>query len=155
MKHYAILKTILLFASFVLGSFHSTAQSVTWFDGTHPVTLYLSSKVEPVVKVAAGMFSNDMKEVTGQPTALVGQKSAIIRVVQLNAEPSLSGRLSALGFPIDSIRKYKESFCIRTVANRQVCGGQRRSRRRLRTVGAFAPGRGVALDMVGRLASAA
>lgn len=62
----------------------SSIHVVTWFDGSHPVTLSLSAKVEPVVKVATDMFQSDMKEVTGQRAQLSDAKTAAIRVVQVS-----------------------------------------------------------------------
>lgn len=98
----------------------SSIHVVTWFDGSHPVTLSLSAKVEPVVKVATDMFQSDMKEVTGQRAQLSDAKTAAIRVVQLDREPSLARKLSAMGFPVDSLKRYKEAFCIRPVDDKQV-----------------------------------
>lgn len=95
-------------------------QTVTWFDGSRPVTLSLSTKVEPVVKVATEMFRNDMKEVTGQQAILNREKAATIRVIQLDREPSMARKLAAMGFPVDSLKKYKEAFAIRPVRNSQL-----------------------------------
>ena len=121
MKHYSKLKAALLMMVTTCSlSIQAATSPVTWYDGTHPVTLYLSSKVDPVVKVAADMFCNDMKEVTGQKAVFTNQKTAVIRVTQLNVESSLSRRLPAMGFQVDSIRKYQESFSIRPVGNGQI-----------------------------------
>lgn len=73
-----------------------------------------------MVKVATDMFQGDMKEVTGQRAQLSDAKTAAIRVVQLDREPSLARKLSAKGFPVDSLKRYKEAFCIRPVDDKQV-----------------------------------
>lgn len=95
-------------------------QGIVWFDGNHPVAVYMPRKVSPVVKVSADMFSEDMNEVTGHRAQFVRSQEAVIRIVQLNQEPAMIGKLRAMGFQVDSLKRHKESFSIRVSANRQI-----------------------------------
>ena len=56
------------------------ATEVVWFDGSHPVSYQVVGKIDPVVKIALQMFSDDMRQVTGQKP--VAAKQATIRIVQ-------------------------------------------------------------------------
>jgi len=56
------------------------AASVSWYDGVHPVTYQVIGKVDPVVKMAIGMFTDDMLLVTGKRA--VPAEQASIRIVQ-------------------------------------------------------------------------
>lgn len=54
--------------------------SVTWFDGSSPITYSVPGKVEPVVTVALDMWKDDMRQVTG--LVPVASKRPVVRVVQ-------------------------------------------------------------------------
>ena len=56
------------------------ADSVVWFDGTHPVSYSVEGKVAPVVRQALRLFEDDMELVTGKKA--VASKNAVIRIVQ-------------------------------------------------------------------------
>ena len=56
------------------------AAYVVWYDGQHPVSYQVAGKVDPVVKMALQMFSEDMEQVTGQRAVV--SKNATIRIVQ-------------------------------------------------------------------------
>ena len=64
----------------LLTAFQMRAANVFWFDGEHPVTYQVIGKVDPVVKMAIGMFTEDMLQVTGMKA--VSAKQATIRIVQ-------------------------------------------------------------------------
>ena len=55
------------------------ASDVVWFDGHHPVTYQLMSKVDPVVKIAIQMFTEDMQMVTGQKAVASSKATILIR----------------------------------------------------------------------------
>ena len=61
-------------------SVHNVRNDGVWFDGQHPVTYQVVGKVDPVVKMALQMFSEDMEQVTGMKP--VASKKATIRIVQ-------------------------------------------------------------------------
>ena len=56
------------------------AADIVWFDGTHPITYQLVGKIDPVVKIALQMWSDDMEQVTGMRP--VSSKKASIRIIQ-------------------------------------------------------------------------
>lgn len=67
----------------VLPSLPATA--AVWYDGAHPVSYYVERNAEPVVSVAAQMFSSDMKAVTGKTALRSGDRSrAVIEVIELD-----------------------------------------------------------------------
>lgn len=71
----------LYYLSFLLLTvFQTRAASVLWYDGVHPVTYQVVGKVDPVVKMAIGMFTDDMLQVTGMKA--IPAKQASIRIVQ-------------------------------------------------------------------------
>ena len=70
----------LLTILFLGASLTSIASTVTWFDGQNPVSYQLAGRVDPVVKQALRMFSNDMEMVTGMKP--VASRKASIRIVQ-------------------------------------------------------------------------
>ena len=98
----------------------SRAKDVVWFDGTHPIAYYYPKGCDPVVKVAAGMFANDMLAVTGHKAVM--HKSAsrtVINVVQLDkATFSSKKRLAAMGVDTDALTAKADGFSI------SVAGGQ-------------------------------
>lgn len=57
---------------------------MVWYDGNNPVSFYFSENCDPVVTVAAGMFSADMEAVTGKSARRVDRDKATIRVYQLD-----------------------------------------------------------------------
>ena len=59
---------------------HATASNVVWYDGINPVSYQVVGKVDPVVKIALQMWSDDMEQVTGMRP--VSSKKATIRITQ-------------------------------------------------------------------------
>lgn len=76
-----MIKQIICCALAVLTVSAARAQFV-WFDGHHPVTYQVDGPVDPVVRTALQMFSDDMRQVTGMP-ARPGSHP-IIRITQGN-----------------------------------------------------------------------
>ena len=58
----------------------TTAANIVWFDGNTPISYQVVDKVDPVVKMALQMWSNDMELVTGMRP--VTSKKAAIRIIQ-------------------------------------------------------------------------
>lgn len=103
---------ISLFAVLAI-SIAPSADAKVWFDGSNPVTFTLSSGYDPVVRSAATLFSNDMKEVTGSQ-ALESKKNGAIKIVQLNKASSGELRnLKKIGVPVDSLSMLTDGFDIR------------------------------------------
>ena len=70
-----------------------TGPAVTWFDGEHPVTVNVCTRVSPVVKKALELFRQDMRAVTGQDA--VSSRDAIIKIYQTGAGESDAFSISA------------------------------------------------------------
>lgn len=99
------------------------ADDLVWFDGANAVTYNLPERVEPVVKVAAEMFSADMLAVTGQ-RARCGKKNVKIRIVELDKAPSSCVKeLRRSGVPVDSLRKKHDGFSLKVIGNQIVVVG--------------------------------
>ncbi len=58
--------------------------AMVWYDGKNPVSYYISDDCDPVVEVAAGMFADDMKSVTGKAAEKASKDSSRIRIYQLD-----------------------------------------------------------------------
>lgn len=87
-----------------------------WFDGVHAITTNITAKVSPVVKVAMGMFCEDIEQVTCmKPVACTAEQSTV-RIVQLDKDASGCKWLKKCGVPVDSIKARKDAFYI-TVTN--------------------------------------
>ena len=71
-------KLLILFVLLLLTT-SVCANDVVWFDGYHPVTYQLQGKVDPVVKIALQMFTEDMQMVTGQKAVASNKATIIIR----------------------------------------------------------------------------
>ena len=72
--------TSLLITLLLLCLLPAKAEETVWFDGTTPVTYQIVGKVDPVVKIALQMFTDDIRQVTG--LAPKSSKQAQIRIIQ-------------------------------------------------------------------------
>lgn len=70
-----------------------TGPAVTWFDGEHPVTVNVCTRVSPVVEKALELFRQDMRAVTGRDA--VSSRDAIIKIYQTGAGESDAFSISA------------------------------------------------------------
>ena len=87
------------------------AADVVWYDGQHPVTYTLESRVAPVVEIGLDMFCDDMRQVTGLQA--IPSETGIIHIVELDKASSATiRRLKALGIPIDSLSGKNDAFCL-------------------------------------------
>lgn len=116
-----MLKEIGSLALFVTLSLPLSAKDVVLFDGTHAVTCQVQKNTDPVVQVAAQMFSGDMQLVTGK-AAVVSSKdnNAAIRVVELDkAGKGEISKLKSDGVPVDELKSKTDGFYI-SVVNGQI-----------------------------------
>ncbi|MDE6478764.1 MAG: glycosyl hydrolase 115 family protein [Muribaculaceae bacterium] len=104
------LKYILL--SIILISFLS-AYPIVWYDGKNPVTYYFPDNCDPVVSVAASMFSGDMAAVTGHSAKKTTTDGAAIRLYQLDnaSEEEIKSAKNA-GIDVKSLRNLTDGFAI-------------------------------------------
>lgn len=101
-----------------------SAKDITWYDGTHPVTYHIQKNVDPVVKIAAEMFAGDMEAVTGKSAVAEKEKTATIRVFELD---KISGSdkkaLMKQGVPVSELQKKIDGFHISIKGNQIVIVG--------------------------------
>ena len=89
------------------------AENVIWYDGQNAVTYAVQKKVDPVVKVALDMFASDMEAVTDKRAVQASEKSAAIRVVQLDrASASIVRSLAKMGVPVEELKARTDAFHI-------------------------------------------
>ncbi|MBQ8486853.1 MAG: glycosyl hydrolase 115 family protein [Prevotella sp.] len=74
------MKKILIICALTALTVTAVRAQLIWFDGQSPVTYQVVGRVDPVVKVALQMFSDDMEQVTGQKP--VAAKQAVIKIMQ-------------------------------------------------------------------------
>ena len=60
------------------------SEAMIWYDGKSPVSYSLPESADPVVSVAADMFSSDMMSVTGEKAVEASPENASIRLYQLD-----------------------------------------------------------------------
>lgn len=101
-----------------------SAKDITWYDGTHPVTYHIQKNVDPVVKVAAEMFAGDMEAVTGKSAVVEKEKTATIRVFELDKTSGSDKKaLMKQGVPVSELQKKIDGFHISIKGNQIVIVG--------------------------------
>ena len=99
------------------------AAEFAWYNGKQAVAYSVQTEVEPVVKVALGMFSDDMSAVTGKNA--VQQKKGTIRIVELDkANKKLQKELSRNGVPVEKLKSSYDGFHISVMGNQVVIVGK-------------------------------
>lgn len=102
-----------LFLSIMPFSAHAANEKVYWSDGYGKVYYNVNSNPSPVVKVALGMFANDMKAVVGY--AAKEKANANIQVYQLDQLNNKEfAALEKLGTPIHQFITKSDAFWIGT-----------------------------------------
>ena len=95
---------------------HVQAADVVWFDGNKAVTYSLPKKTEPVVATAIDMFEEDMEAVTGRKATAASEKTAAIRVVELDkASASVRKQLEGNGVPVSELEGKTDGFSISVI----------------------------------------
>lgn len=95
---------------------HVQAADVVWFDGSKAVTYSLPKKTEPVVATAIDMFEEDMEAVTGRKATAASEKTAAIRVVELDkASASVRKQLEGNGVPVSELEGKTDGFSISVI----------------------------------------
>lgn len=101
-----------------------SSKEVAWYDGTRPVTFYIQKNVDPVVKVAAEMFAGDMEAVTGKSAVAEKEKTAAIRVLELDKASGTDRKaLERQGVPVAELQKKIDGFHISVKGNQIVIVG--------------------------------
>lgn len=102
-------KPVLVIVISMLSLLSLSAKEIVYYDGTNPVKIYIERNAEPVVRVAAEMFSNDMEAVTGN--ASVETKKAKDAVIKVSVSP------------IPELKEKTDGFSISVVNNQIVVVG--------------------------------
>ena len=102
-----------------------SAKDFIWFDGKEAVRCYVPKNVDPVVKIAAEMFSADMQAVTGMKAMAAKQeKDAVIKIVELDkASSATKSALRKQGIPVDEVSQKIDGFHISIKGNQIVVIG--------------------------------
>lgn len=102
-----------------------SAKDFIWFDGKEAVSCYVPKNVDPVVKIAAEMFSADMQAVTGMKAMAAKQeKDAVIKIVELDKASSATKiALRKQGIPVDEVSQKIDGFHISIKGNQIVIIG--------------------------------
>jgi len=118
MKYKAPLRKPILTLFFGLATIGNlAAKDLVWYDGNQAVSYSIQKNVDPVVKVAAQMFADDMKAVTGKEAVMVG-KNATVKVFELDKlTPSIKKHLSKQGVPVMELQKKIDGFYISVIDN--------------------------------------
>ncbi len=84
-----------------------------WYDGNTPVSLFLPEECDPVVEVAAAMFSNDMNAVTGKNAIKEEKDRASIRLYQLDTASAADlNDAKESGIDVKTLAKLTDGFAI-------------------------------------------
>lgn len=99
------------------------AKDLVWYDGKQAVSYSIQKNVDPVVKVAAQMFADDMKAVTGKE-AVMADKKVVIKVFELDKlGASFKKRLAKQGVPVMELQKKIDGFHISIIDSQIVIVG--------------------------------
>ena len=109
-----------MYKTFIIGSLMmfamssmmaQTADELVWYDGENAVAYSVQTDVDPVVKVALEMFSEDMSAVTGRKA--IASKKGKLRIVELDkASKKIIKELSRKNVPLEEIMSSCDGFHI-------------------------------------------
>ena len=109
-----------MYKTFIIGSLMmfamssmmaQTADELVWYDGENAVAYSVQTDVDPVVKVALNMFSEDMSAVTGRKA--IAAKKGKLRIVELDkASKKIIKELSRKNVPLEEIMSSCDGFHI-------------------------------------------
>ena len=96
---------------FAMSSIMAKTDELVWYDGENAVAYNVLTDVEPVVKVALSMFSDDMSAVTGRKA--VHTNNAVLMIVELDkASEKLRKKLARKNVPVDEVMSSYDGFNI-------------------------------------------
>ena len=91
-----------------------SGSSMTWYDGSAPVSFSVPSGVDPVVNVAARMFAEDMEAVTGRLAEACPADKASIRLYQVDTASDADLKSAkAAGIDVKALKNLNDGFAIR------------------------------------------
>lgn len=94
------------------------SESIVWWSPSQTLTYGIYGDCDPVVKIAADMFCQDMTEVTSQRPASATWQKALVKIAQLDkCGKSLRRQLSKQGIDTDSLASLTDGFCLTVIDN--------------------------------------
>lgn len=109
MKHRLTKTLCLLCAALVCSAMQ--AADVVWHDAHRKVSYAIGSDCDAVVKVAMGMFSDDLRMVTGTTPQAATYNEATIRIVQWDkCNNKMKRLLRTVGLPTDTLATLTDGF---------------------------------------------
>ena len=88
--------------------------AMRWYDGMEPVSFSMPPVYDPVVAVAAGMFSDDMLSVTGRQALCSPPEKAMIRLYQLDISSGEEVKAAkSAGIDVKALSKLTDGFAIK------------------------------------------
>lgn len=89
------------------------AADFVWYDGTTPVSYTIQGDADPVVRVAAGMFAEDMEAVTGIRAEQKSAGTAKIRLYQIDKASDSELKIAERnGIDVKRLKKLTDGFAI-------------------------------------------
>ena len=100
--------------SLSVSAFALTSGAAVWYDGNVPVSFSIPLNADPVVTVAAGMFSDDMEAVTGRRPEELSSGDAVIRLYQLDTASDRDiKKVKDAGIYVRSLQSLTDGFAIK------------------------------------------
>lgn len=97
----------------ILSLLSVSSEAIVWYDGSSPIRYSLPANADPVVAVAAEMFSEDMESVTGEKAVSADSGQAVIRLYQIDTSNDDLMAAKAAGIDIKALRKLTDGFSIK------------------------------------------
>jgi hypothetical protein len=111
MKSTLLALSTLLFSPLIAQT--TTTDSLTWFDGRHPVTYHIAGHTDLVVGTAVEMFRGDMQAVTGLDAEVGSAPTATLQLLQLDrATRRERRRYAQAGIAVDTLMAHPDAFQI-------------------------------------------
>ncbi|MDE6695260.1 MAG: glycosyl hydrolase 115 family protein [Muribaculaceae bacterium] len=103
---------LFIFSVFLV--FSLSVNAIIWYDGKSPISYSLPGNADPVVYVAAGMFSEDMEAVTGKKAEKSVPDFASIRLYQIDtASKDELKDAKVAGIDVKALSKLTDGFSIK------------------------------------------
>lgn len=129
-------------------SANQSARQLSWYDQSSAITISTTLRTAPVVGVARQMLADDLALVTGKKPQIYTSfnNKATICAIDLSRDKSQDKWLKSLGLPVDSLRRLKDGFLVKALAEGNGSKG------RIIVAGADARGTAYGLLEVSRMA---
>ena len=97
-----------------LSVFAAQSSAAVWYDGVVPVSFSIPQNADPVVEVAARMFSDDMEAVTGKRAVISPSAEAVIRLYQADSASGADVEaMKKAGIDVKALLTHTDGFAIK------------------------------------------